>query len=235
MIKFTRDDIIKYNREVLPSVKDIEPIYSIVTRARRQRIKGGEDIQLDIYLSGLGIPDANKCFLSWSSPDIVDTSSVGRCTHCTKLVTQKKNGKELLFPIASKDNVEHGELDPNGLWVSFTKAHFLPRPTLPIGEKGETELPMIMAELTTTDVGPALSISLKTLRKAKSGDYAIDAIFTYKFRNILRQASDRVTFHVTSWWDRNEALILTVGSVAAFILLVVTVTLTLTLISLLNP
>ena len=62
-MELTDDNIKEYNEKVLPLVKDIEPVYSIVTRARSHNIRGGDNIEIDIYLTGLGIPDANKLVL----------------------------------------------------------------------------------------------------------------------------------------------------------------------------
>jgi hypothetical protein len=83
-------------------------------------------------------------------------------------------------------------------------------------------LPIIVAERDSGSHCP-ISISLKTLSTADPGDYTVDLVFTYKHHNIAKQASDRVDFHITSWWDRNQWWIITGGSVIAFILLILTV------------
>ena len=67
-----------------------------------------------------------------------------------------------------------------------------------------------------------MSISLKTLMEAKSGDYNIDITLTYRYHNIVKQVSDEVEFHITNWWDRNQWWVITAGSIIAFILLVLT-------------
>jgi len=215
--KFTDDDIVKYNLEVLPRVQDIEPVYSIVARARSRSIKAGDNIDIEIYLTGLGVPDANKVVLLWSSPNIIDASSPGYSTYCIKDVEKKIKGKDVIFPLAGKGVLTRDELASPGIELLLTKGYFLPTPDME--RRG---MAGIMAERNFEGYPPIL-ISLKTLRKAQSGASSIDVTFTYRHGNTIKQASNRVEFHVTSWWDRNQGWVLTVGAiaaVAAFVLLV---------------
>lgn len=219
--EFTQDDMIKYNAEILPLVKDLEPIYSIVARARSHRIKGGDDIIIDIHLTGVGIPDANKFIFLWSSPNVVDSSKEGDCVWCTKVFNKKIGGKDMSFPLADEESY-HLKLDATGTMLNLHKGFFMPWPILPPPKGTQPDLPIIVAERDSKGRCP-ISISLRTLRKAKPGDYTVDLVFTYRHHNIVKQASDKVDFHITSWWDRNQWWIITTGSVAAFILLVLTV------------
>lgn len=216
-IKLTKDDIIEYNLLLLPKVKDIEPNYSIVTRARNYDMKGGDSIEIDIYLTGLGIPEANKLILVWSSPNIIDASSPGVATYCIREpILKKLNDKDMIVPVASDQLVDHVELGPAGVILNLLKAYFLPVP-----KSKEQFAPQVMAERNSAGY-PPISISLKTLRKAKSGNYKIDIVLTYRYRKSVKQASDEVKFHITSWWDRNRAWVVTTGTVIAFVLLVLT-------------
>jgi len=218
-IKLTKDDIIEYNEKIVPLCKDIEPIYSLVTRARNHNIKGGDNIEIDIYLTGLGIPDANKLVLVWSSPNIIDNSSPGVATYCIREFRKKLNGKDMVVPVTSEELTDHIELGPAGIILYLLKAFFLPVP-----KSEELVMPQIMAERNSAGYHP-MSISLKTLKKAKPGNYKIDITLTYKYRNIVKQASDKVEFHITNWWDRNQRRVGIAGIVSAifaFILLLLT-------------
>jgi len=221
--EFTQDDMIKYNDEILPLVKDLEPIYSIVARARSHRVKGGDDIKIDIHLTGVGIPDANKFIFLWSSPNVIDSSKEGDCVWCTR-VLEKIGDKDVTFPLAGKAYLEYLKLDATGTMLHLHKGFFLPWPMLPPPKGTQPDLPIIVAERDSQGRCP-ISISLKTLGKAKPGDYTVDLVFTYRHNNIVKQASDNVEFHITSRWDRNQGWIITAGSVIAFILLVLTVVL----------
>ncbi len=215
-ITMNDNDIIEYNRKVLPRVKDLEPTYSIIARARSHDIKGGDNIDIDIYLTGQGIPEANKLVLLWSSHNIIDVSSPGVATYCIEQVTKKLNSKVMAVPVAGKNYITHRELDPNGLALFLSRGYFLPAP-----KQENIDLPLIMGERCHSGYHP-ISISLKTLRKAKSGDYEIDVNLTYTYKNITKQGSNKVKFHITSWWDRNGARVITAGTIIAFILLVLT-------------
>ncbi len=151
----TDDDIIEYNREVLPRVKNIEPIYSIVARARSHNIKGGENIDIDIYLTGQGIPNANKLVLLWSSPDVIDDSRPGVATYCIGEVTKKLNGKDMAVPVAGRNYIAHQELDLNGIVLHLSRGYFLPVP-----KYKNLDMPLIVGERCHSGYHP-ISISLK--------------------------------------------------------------------------
>jgi hypothetical protein len=215
--KLTKNDIIEYNEKMLPPLKDMEPIYSIVTRARNYNIKGGDSIEIDIYLTGLGIPETNKLVLLWSSPNIIDASSPGVATYCIREAHVKLNGKDMTAPVAGEEYIQHSELDPNGIMFHLSRGYFLPVP-----KYKHPQIPQIVGERIHKGY-PPMSISLKTLKEAKSGDYKIDLTLTYSYKKTIKQTSDKVEFRITSWWDRHQWWILTAGSIIAFILLMLTV------------
>jgi len=219
--EFSKEEVVEYNTEILPRVQNLEPNYSVVARARSHRIKGGDDITIDIHLTGIGIPDANKFIFLWSSPNVIDSSKEGDCVWCTR-VLEKIGDKDMAFPLAGEAYLEHLKLDATGTMLHLHKGFFLPWPMLPPPKGTQPDLPIIVAERDSQGHCP-ISISLKTLKTAEPGDYTVDLVFTYKHQNIVKQASDKVDFHITSWWDRNQSWIITAGSVIAFILLVLTV------------
>jgi hypothetical protein len=216
-VTLTDADIIEYNEEILPALEPLEPTYSLVSRVRKRNIKGGDSVEIDIYVTGLGIPEDNKLVLIWSSPNVIDVSSPGVAIHCIKEATKQLKGKKMIAPVAGLKYVTKNELDPNGITFNLNKGYFLPVP-----KYKNSRMPQIVGERIHSGYHP-LSISLKTLKKAKSGDYKIDLNLTYRYRNTLKQASNTVEFRITSWWDRNQWWILTAGAVIAFISLVMLV------------
>jgi len=217
--ELTKDDIIEYNLQMLPKVKDVEPTYSIVTRARNHNIKGGDSIEIDIYLTGLGIPAANKLVLVWSSPSIIDATSPGVSKYTIQEVTKKLNGKDMIAPVAGGEYIDRFKLGPDGITIHLNKGYFLPVP-----KYEEIYMPQIVGERIHEGY-PPISISLKTLRKAKSGNYKINIVLTYRYQSIFKQASDKVEFRITNWWDRNQRWVGIAGIVSAiiaFILLLLT-------------
>ena len=54
-VTLTDADIIEYNEEMLPALEPLEPTYSLVSRVRKRNIKGGDSVEIDIYVTGLGL------------------------------------------------------------------------------------------------------------------------------------------------------------------------------------
>lgn len=235
-MELTDDNVREYNEKILPALKNKEPLYSVVIRPRNYNVKRGENIEIDIYLTGLGIPDTHKLFFLFSSPNVIDTSRQGMVTSCIKLSKEKLNGKDMEVPVAGEKYIERHDIDSNGLTIRLPDGFFMPEPKFPAPNEKQLLMPDIMAEKAfmiekevkgekNFDWYDPISISLKTLSKAKAGDYQINVTLTYAYQNIIKQASDKVEFHVTSWWDRNQCWIITLGLIIAFIsLLVLTVT-----------
>jgi hypothetical protein len=215
-VTLTNADIIEYNEEVLPALESLEPTYSLVSRVRKRNIKGGESVEIDIYVTGLGIPEDNKLVLIWSSPNVIDVSSPGVATHCIKQATKQLKGKPMIAPIAGSKYATKSELDPNGIMINLNKGYFLPVP-----KRKKPHMPQIVGERVHAGYHP-LSISLKTLKKAKSSDYKIDLNLTYRYKNTVKQAANTVEFRITNWWDRHQWWIITSGSIIAFIVLMLT-------------
>ena len=216
--KLNPDDIKEYNLQVLPKVKDTEPSYSIIARARNYNIKGDDSIDIDIYLTGSGIPEANKLVLVWSSPENIDVSRPGIATTNIIEYRTKVNGENIVVPLTTEKE-QRIELSPDGTIFELLEAFFSPVP-----KSEERLIPQIMSERNSAGY-PPLSISLKTLKKAKSGNYKIDIVLTYRYQNIFKQASDKVEFRITNWWDRNQRWVGIAGIVSAiiaFILLLLT-------------
>jgi len=221
-MELTDDNVREYNEKILPALKNKEPLYSVVTRPRNYNIKRGDNIEIDIYLTGLGIPGTSKIFILFSSPNIIDTSSPGIATSCIKLSPEKLNGKDTIVPVAGGEEcVERHELDPNGITFRQLESFFLPVPKFPVLNEERLLMPEVMAEKQSGGYDP-ISISLKTLKKAKPGDYEINVTLTYEYQNVIKQASDKVKFHITSWWDRKGWWVVAAGAISAFILLVLT-------------
>ena len=214
--KLKPNDIKEYKLQVLPKVKDIEPTYSIVARARNYDIKGGDNIDIDIYLTGSGIPEANKLVLVWSSPEILDASKPGIATTNIIEFRTKVNGEDVIVPLTTEKE-QCIELSPDGNIFELPKTFFSPVP-----KSEERLIPQIMGERISAGY-PPFSISLKTLKKAKTGKYKVDIVLTYMHQKVMKQTSNSVEFRITNWWDRKQGWILTAGAVIAFISLILLV------------
>jgi len=210
-MKLTNQDIIEYNKKVLPLVENVEPTYSVICRARNNRIQHGENIDIDMFFTGSGIPSISKLHVEWFSPSVIDASVQGTFTYCVKSGSISLNGIDMIVPLSGEKYVEHNSVGQYGVTTGLNQGFFFPSPDISLQNIGEPFMPQVMGERSHSGYHPC-SISLKTMKKAKAGDYKIDITLTYQHQNIVKQASDKVEIHITSWWDRNQWWVLTLGT-----------------------
>jgi hypothetical protein len=216
--KISEKDINNYQKEIKDYYQKVEPVYSIIARPLSYAIKGGEDIQISVFLTGLGLPDSNKLVLSWASPRIIDSSSAGNATSCIKTATSRdKEGRRTFYPLVGDEYIETVELEKNGITIFLNHGYFLLVPGLSAPFEENLSMCSVMAEKVYNNNPPTI-ICLKTLSNAESGDYEIDVTLTYTYKNVAKQATAKVTIHITSWWDRHQWWILTAGAIITFIL-----------------
>ena len=213
--------IIEYNDRTLPALKDKEPQYTVVSRLRRSQIKPGGDIEVDIYFTGAGIPDASKLYLGWLAPDVISAKDTGQATWCIQLSDIQYETRDLMFPATGGGYCLSHELAPNGVTISLNKAFFMPSLESSQPEDDDSYMPQVVAERSHDGHHP-FSVSLKTLKNARRGDYRIDIVLTYSRGNTVKQACDKVEYHVTDWWDRNQGWVTAAGTAIAFIVLILT-------------
>jgi len=222
-MEISDESVIEYNEKVLVPVKAKEPLYSIIARPRNYNVRPGDMVEIDIYITGLGIPDNHKLFVVFSSPNVIDSNSMGTVTSCIQLSLKKLKGKDTVFPVAGREYMEEHQLDPNGITIHLPNAYFLPWPNPRVSMQSEEKTLMteIMAEKQFDGCDP-ISLSFRTLKAAKSGSYEIYFALTYEYQNVMKQASHKTEFHITSWWDRHQAKVFIVSAVVSFVLIVLT-------------
>lgn len=214
-------EIIEYNDRVLRALKDKEPQYTVVSRLQQSQVNPGGVIELDIYFTGAGIPDAAKLYLGWLAPDVISAKDTGTATWCIQMADIQYEGRDLMFPATGGGYCLSHDLGPNGVTVSLNKAFFMPSRESPPPEDDETYMPQVVAERSHEGHHP-VSVTLKTLNNARRGDYRIDIVMTYSRGNSVKQACDKVEYHVTDWWDRNQGWVTAAGTAIAFIVLILT-------------
>ena len=219
---FNDDDVVAYNREVIPKLQKVEPRYTVVVRTKSTRIRGGDEIDLGLFLTGIGIPDASKCFIHWGASEFINHENVGHQTSSIKLASKNLKGRETLFPVSGGKFIEQLESQPKGVILGLTKAYFLLRPPVHELHSKDGSLYATMGEF-TWDECPPISVHLNSLRTAKSGDYIIDVVLTYVYQDVARQSSDKVVIHVTNWWERNQKWVISAGTLIGFALLILAI------------
>lgn len=176
-----------------------EAVYSITAHVRNPTVNPGETIEIEVYLSGHGVPAKNKLTMIWSSPYVIDENDPG--TVITTIKDYKINTEELILgltehPLKRAGNISGG----SGEAIVLNLGHFahpvdlLPKPFPEIGFKG------VMGEWNWNGEPPIL-VKLNTSTNALDGDYQVAFTFTYGYEDNPKQAFRVVDFHVRSSWE----------------------------------
>jgi len=202
-------------------IKPSSAIYSIVTRNRTPRINPGGKVEIEIFLSGHGVPDKNKLYIQWSSPYIIDKRDPGNAIFCLGSIDDK-TGK------ASKALDPPWPIRKTGIIISLNKLVFKEMPSLvrvKDKEAIETGLRPVISEYAwnerTERFDPPILLTVNIAEDAPSGDYDISFTFTYGSEQNLSQDYKSVPFHITSWWERNQGWVTPIGVSIAFISLLI--------------
>jgi hypothetical protein len=182
-------------------------------------VRPGGPIEIEAFLSGFGIPPQNKLFIQWSSPYIVDKNNPGSYTVNIATATDKVTGKVQLGG-TGKHFLHTEKVDAYGITIHFTQGYFFANP------KVTHTAPSLALQQGVSEVEwdsePPLLLKINTNQHAPSGDYDITFAFTYGDAQHLLQDFKTASFHITSWWERNQVWIETVVGVIALVSLVIT-------------
>lgn len=197
-----------------PTSTPIESIYTIVTKSRSTDISPGDSLEIEINASGCGVPDKNKLYMSWSSPDVIDPKNPGRIEVCEVITlsnTTKKYHIKKLEPPTSYPCMKRS------ITVVFPKIWFVDKP---IGTDG---LPhsFLEGDYVKDDKDdqpvPPMRLILNTSKDAKPGDYDISFVFTYFDKGRFKQDSKTVPFHVKNRYERNQHWLIPLSIFASLI------------------
>ncbi len=216
------DESVKRNTEIGNSSNPswaTEAVYSIDAHIRNTEVNPGDPVEIDIYLSGYGIPAKNKLLIIWSSPYVINEDDPGNIT--TTIKNYDINTETLTLgltniPLKREGNIS-GEIGEGFVLNLGFFAH--PMSIIP-GPFPQTGFKTVMGEWNWNG-NPPILVKLNTRRDAPSGDYQVSLIFTYGNDTNPKQAFDVVQFHVKSTWDRWEPRVVVAGSVIAFIALII--------------
>jgi len=190
--------------------------YSLSTRNRNPVVAPKKTMQIEVFLSGYGMPEKNKLFIQWSSPDVINQNRPGELVSSIKCATDQDTGK--MWPIVGKNGLETFKLNPVGGVVTLNRGHFFDAPR----EYMDFELPSVISEYAPDPLQPPLLLTLNIDKDAPAGDYEVVFVFTYGKEQELMQDYKSVPFHVTSWWERNKAGVYISATIIALITLVTT-------------
>jgi hypothetical protein len=175
-------------------------VYSLVIRNTTPTIKAGETLEIEVFISGYGIPSKNKLNIFWTSPYVIDPNNPG---------TIEIGGYK---PIG---------LDPNG-FITVLPSEIFSISTI-IKPPPDYGLPLVRSETSLSGKYPIL-LKLNTSKTAPSGDYDITFVFTYSDNQSMYQSYETTQFHISSLWERNQLWITITAASIAFVSLIITTT-----------
>lgn len=179
---------------------DTEAVYSIDAHVRNPVVNPGDTVEIEVYLSGYGIPEKNKLMMIWSSPYVIDKTGPGNFTFLTNYDI---NTNTITWGFIDLRSTIGNTTGAPCAWLVLPPVFFEPAAALLPKEFPDTGLRMVMGETNWNDEPPIL-VKLKTSEVALSGDYQVKFTFTYGNETNLKQDYESVEFHITSRWERNQ-------------------------------
>lgn len=156
--------------------------YSLIVHNSTPKMKPGETLHVELFISGYGTFLKDKLSVTWSSPDVIDTKNPGN--------------------YVADHNPPIG-IDITGviMWIEpkyFTMSVPNAKQNPPYG------FPQIIPESQVVENEYPLLFNINTSKTAPSGDYNIVFIFTYGDDNNVYQDYKTTSFHITSTWERTQ-------------------------------
>jgi hypothetical protein len=196
-----------------------ESLYSIQAHVRRAEINPGDTVEIEIYLSGYGIPLKNKLTMVWSSPYVIDENDPGKVT--TMIKNYDINSEILTLGLTDIPLKRAGNISgETGEGLALSLGYFAHPVELPPGNP-QYGFKSVMGEWNWNG-NPPILVSLNTRRDTPGGGYQVALTFTYGNETNLKQDFKIVEFHVKSSWERWEPRLVVAGAVIAFIALIIT-------------
>jgi len=183
-----------------------EPVYSINAYVRDPEIKPSQTLEIEIYLSGFGIPEYNKLYINWTAPHVINESEPGNWT------------------VWGQPMDTFGTSYAHSMYIILPTNVFGPFELLPQGSE-DHGLNLLYSE--HDDNGePPISINLNTIKDADSGDYQVKLTFTYGNETNLKQDYQEIQFHVLSgleqWQEKYQAGLTFAALIVAVVSLLIT-------------
>lgn len=194
-----------------------ESAYSLIIRNRTPTVRPGDKVEIDLFLSGYGIPEKNKLDIKWSSPYIINRENAGFLEWCISLGEDTATGK--IMPLTGTRFRQSLKITPIGIDTNLVQSFFFKNPVT-TDSPNFAFAPVISESL--WDNNPPMYLSLNTANSAPPGDYDITFTFTYGNEQNIFQDQKAARFHVTNWWERNQGWIAIAGATIALLSLIAT-------------
>jgi len=192
------------------------PNYSIIPIVLKSTLNPGETCKIRVYITGYGTVKKHKLFVSYH-PILVRIDNPGEIRFCIKIIKDKKSGKVIDYKIG-KDYLHSFPLTEGGSGIAVLQSPCFQ--SIKNWEENPIAFPMINSEMRVDELFP-VEIDINLPDKCPSGDYNLDFVLTYGDEHNIFQDKDRMSIHVTSWFERHilwTTIYLALASIALGIL-----------------
>ena len=180
----------------------MDPKYKIVANNQTQRINPGDDIIIEVYVSGYGTVDESKLHVQHSHPNIVAENP----QEITYSIVGSQNS-----PVTGSDHawtVPEEDLSPTGFTVELPASFFVADQDSSLG------LDRVLSEKSHDNKAP-IEIILHTQSSCRRTDYNIDMTMTYRHRTQLQQDQKTVRVHVNTFREQYQRWLIIPGLITA--------------------
>ena len=205
--------------------------YTLAPVIRTPSVNPGDEIRIDVYICGYGLPTENKLTIFNSHPQILpDSPIVGEAKlNIDGLIDKESNKIEYL--LTSKALEERGfkttqPLTKYGHTMGIPAAFFVDDITwgqnIQVDERADVEevlkeyIPRTMSE-TALGGEPPLRLEFATSEAATPGDYELQLVLSYKSDGVIRNSQKEIPIHIKSKREQLEPLPTIAGMLAAVI------------------
>ena len=182
--------------------------FSLVAQIRKPRINGGEVIEIDVNISGLGgIPTDNKLHISYPA-SILKADKKGRVGVVETRIMQLPGGI-----LTGTEAIENFEQDIHGSTFTLTYGFFRSMRKIEITDN------RILGEINWDDQHP-IFIQLNTKSDAPPGDHQIMLTLSYSDEKDNKMDQKHVVIHVNTWIEKHQKVLQWIAGVVGFIALI---------------
>lgn len=165
--------------------------YTIIPVARRTHINPGDELIIDLYITGYGLPKLNKLSISFSAQEVLSDS-----------------GKSYLSIYHYDNYGNSGDfrtreeiIETSHTTVKLPTSFFVYNPEA--GNVYTSLMSEIIHSKDNEQIGP-IHIHLNTNKNIPPGTHKIYTTFTYDINDQTYQDESSLNIHVNSWTERNR-------------------------------
>lgn len=207
------------------------PRYTIIPIVQTPKVNPGEEVEIELQISGYGKVERNKLHLTHNQPNVIDENEAGEISFLIGGSVDQANN-ELTEFVAGEDALENiddveenlrdaaysAELTQGGVTIIVNEVGFVDDPDWDLPEI-EYDLPRTVLERTYNGLNP-VKFKYNISNNANPGDYSIFATFTYYDGENINQSHKEITFHINNKREQLEpyySYALVTGGVTALI------------------